>query len=182
MPKAKASSPDGLTDRQRAFVGHYIKTLNATQSALKAGYSKRTAQVIGYENLLKPAIKAALATENAKRHKASEITRERILEGFAEAAFSPVDEPLKWSDRNKALDSLAKSFGMYDDKGPALTVSVNINDSASIAREIAGRITGIAARLGAGGVPSQSDAGGERGTPLELAPFLGKTKPDSSAG
>ena len=45
-----------LTVNQRRFVEEYCKDFNATQAAIRAGYSERTARVIGQENLLKPAI------------------------------------------------------------------------------------------------------------------------------
>jgi len=47
-----------LTPKQKKFADEYIKTGNATQSAIEAGYSKRTAAVIATENLQKPYIKA----------------------------------------------------------------------------------------------------------------------------
>lgn len=46
-----------LTMKQKRFADEYIKSGNVTQSAIEAGYSKKTARVIGQENLLKPAIK-----------------------------------------------------------------------------------------------------------------------------
>lgn len=49
-----------LTPKQKKFADEYIKTGNATQSAIEAGYSKKTAQVIGAENLLKPMVKSYL--------------------------------------------------------------------------------------------------------------------------
>lgn len=45
-----------LTPKQKAFADYYIETGNATQSAIKAGYSKKTASETGYENLRKPHI------------------------------------------------------------------------------------------------------------------------------
>lgn len=50
-----------LTPKQQKFADEYIKTGNATQSAIEAGYSKKTAQVIGAENLTKPMIKSYIA-------------------------------------------------------------------------------------------------------------------------
>ncbi|ORI85687.1 terminase small subunit [Leuconostoc lactis] len=47
-----------LTPKQKKFADEYIKTGNATQSAIEAGYSKKTAAVIAAENLIKPNIKA----------------------------------------------------------------------------------------------------------------------------
>ena len=46
-----------MTYKQELFIQEYIKTGNATSSAIKAGYSKKTARVIGQENLTKPYIK-----------------------------------------------------------------------------------------------------------------------------
>jgi phage terminase small subunit len=45
-----------LTAKQQAFVDEYLKTRNATQAAIAAGYSPKTAHVIGWENLRKPEV------------------------------------------------------------------------------------------------------------------------------
>ena len=47
-----------LNDKQKAFADYYIESLNATQSAIRAGYSVDCARSIGYENLTKPHIKS----------------------------------------------------------------------------------------------------------------------------
>lgn len=62
-----------LTPKQQAFAEHYIELGNATQAAIQAGYSKKTARVIGQENLLKPAIKSYI-DERMK-----EIASKRIM-------------------------------------------------------------------------------------------------------
>ena len=49
-----------LTNKQRAFISEYLKDFNATQAALRAGYSPKTAKAIGCENLTKPDIKAEI--------------------------------------------------------------------------------------------------------------------------
>lgn len=50
----------GLTRKQRVFIDEYLRTWNATQAALRAGYSVRTAYSIGSENLRKPEIAEAI--------------------------------------------------------------------------------------------------------------------------
>ena len=55
-----------MTPKQRAFVYEYLKDFNATQAAIRAGYSKKTARFIGCENLTKPNI-AELIDEEFKR-------------------------------------------------------------------------------------------------------------------
>jgi phage terminase small subunit len=55
-----------LTPKQRAFADYYIESGNATESAKRAGYSEKTARVIGQENLLKPAIKTYIDKQMQK--------------------------------------------------------------------------------------------------------------------
>ena len=55
-----------LTTKQRLFADEYIKSGNATQSALKAGYSPKTVRSIGQENLTKPDIKAYIDAKMAE--------------------------------------------------------------------------------------------------------------------
>lgn len=62
-----------LTAKQKKFADNYIKTGNATQSAIDAGYSKKTAKSVGSENLTKPDIKAYID------EKMKEIESERIM-------------------------------------------------------------------------------------------------------
>ena len=50
-----------LTPKQAAFVAEYLVDLNATQAAIRAGYSAKTAGSVGAENLSKPEIAAAIA-------------------------------------------------------------------------------------------------------------------------
>ncbi|MDY6267893.1 MAG: terminase small subunit [Selenomonadaceae bacterium] len=49
-----------MTEKQKRFVDYFIETGNQTEAAKKAGYSEKTARVMGQENMLKPAIKAAI--------------------------------------------------------------------------------------------------------------------------
>lgn len=55
-----------LTAKQEAFVREYLVDLNATQAAIRAGYSKKTARAVGSENLTKPDIAEAVAKAQAK--------------------------------------------------------------------------------------------------------------------
>lgn len=76
-----------MTPKQKAFVAEYLIDLNATQAAIRAGYSARTAEVIGYENLRKPQIAAAVQGAMDKRANRLEITADRVLQEFAKVAF-----------------------------------------------------------------------------------------------
>jgi phage terminase small subunit len=58
VSKTTEAPPKKLTDKQQQFCLQYIIDLNATQAAIRAGYSKKTAAAIGHENLRKPEIQA----------------------------------------------------------------------------------------------------------------------------
>ena len=75
-----------LTAKQKAFVQEYLIDLNATQAAIRAGYSTDTAKVIGSENLTKPDIQEAIQEAMAAREKRTEITQEMVLRELAKIA------------------------------------------------------------------------------------------------
>lgn len=54
---------DGLTAQQRRFVAEYLKDGNATQAAIRAGYSKKSAEQIGYQLLQKTSVAKAIAQQ-----------------------------------------------------------------------------------------------------------------------
>jgi len=62
MENKETEKLEELNDRQRRFVEQYCIHFNASRAAREAGYSENTAAVIGCENLIKPNIKAAIAT------------------------------------------------------------------------------------------------------------------------
>ena len=68
-----------LTPKQQRFVEEYLIDLNATQAAIRAGYSQKTAHSIGHENLSKPEIAAALQEAQEKRSESVGIDAEWIL-------------------------------------------------------------------------------------------------------
>ena len=61
--KQKNNAKSKLTTKQKKWADEYIKTGNATQSAINAGYSEKTAKQIGTENLAKPVLKAYIAKQ-----------------------------------------------------------------------------------------------------------------------
>lgn len=76
-----------LTDKQRRFVAEYLVDLNGTQAAIRAGYSAKRADAIGYENLRKPEIAAAVAESMKAREQRTQITQDRVLQELARIAF-----------------------------------------------------------------------------------------------
>ena len=69
----------GLTGKQKAFVDEYLKDLNATQAAIRAGYSKKTARQTGQENMTKPVIKAAIEQGQNARAERCQVDADYVL-------------------------------------------------------------------------------------------------------
>ena len=73
-----------LTAKQQAFCEEYLIDLNATQAAIRAGYSAKTAVVIGCENLIKPNISEVIQELMAKRSEKVGVDAEWVLKGIEE--------------------------------------------------------------------------------------------------
>ena len=81
-----------LTAKQKRFIEEYLIDLNATQAAIRAGYSPESAKEIGCENLTKPNIKAAIDKAMAERSRRTGISQDRVLQELAKIAFvNPTD-------------------------------------------------------------------------------------------
>lgn len=76
-----------MTPKQELFCKEYMVDLNATQAAIRAGYSAKTAEKIGSENLRKPEIAEKIQLLMNQRSQKTEITAQRVLEEIAKLAF-----------------------------------------------------------------------------------------------
>ena len=118
-----------LTPKQQKFADYYIETGNATESAIKAGYSKKTARVIGQENLQKPAIKSYIdkrmkeladkrimgmqeALELLTSIARGEMTEEVVVT-FADG-YRKVNKAPDIKERLKALEQILKRFAVSE--------------------------------------------------------------------
>jgi len=101
-----------LTAKQELFIQYYMISLNATESAIKAGYSKRSANNIGPDNLLKPIIKNEIALRLAKRATDNGITADYVLKGIKAIA----DKGERENDKLKAYELLGKHLKLFVDK------------------------------------------------------------------
>lgn len=82
--------PDVFSDKMEAFCQNYLIDFNATQAAIRSGYSEKTAYSIGQENLKKPDIQARISALRIEMGKGFNITRERIAQEYARIAFFDV--------------------------------------------------------------------------------------------
>jgi phage terminase small subunit len=76
-----------VTPKQERFVAEYLVDLNATQAAIRAGYSEKTASSIGEENLRKPEIAAAVAEKTQQQLAKADVTAQMVKDRLAALAF-----------------------------------------------------------------------------------------------
>ena len=142
-----------LTAKQKIFCDEYIISLNATQAAIEAGYSKKTARKIAAENLTKPVIQSYIS-ERMKQKESSLIatqdevlqyltsvlrgerqTTDTVLVGIGDGCqeVQEVEKKPSEKDRLKAAELLGKRYGLYTDKISAdvdmsLDISIDYGD------------------------------------------------------
>ncbi|HBN9516818.1 TPA: terminase small subunit [Pseudomonas aeruginosa] len=73
-----------LTKKQRLFVDEYLIDLNATQAAIRAGYSTRRATEIGYQLLQRPEVAQAIQAAMAERSKRTEVEADYVIRRLRE--------------------------------------------------------------------------------------------------
>lgn len=87
-----------LTDKQKRFCDEYVVDLNATQSAIRAGYSEKTAGSQGQRLLQNVEIQNEINAINAKRSAKTGITAEKVLTELGKIAFSDLKEYLSFDE------------------------------------------------------------------------------------
>ncbi len=85
--RSEASATKALNPKQERFVAEYLVDLNATQAAIRAGYSPKTAGVQAFDLLKKPEIAAALERQRNQHAKNTGLTVERVLQEAMRLAF-----------------------------------------------------------------------------------------------
>ena len=121
-----------MTPRQRKFCDEYLISGNATDAAIKAGYSPKTAKQTGSENLAKPDLKAYIETELEKLHSAKIADAEEVLQyltsvmrgehtvqvlKLAGDGFQTItDIDVSTKERIKAAELIGKRYSLFTDK------------------------------------------------------------------
>lgn len=117
-----------LTPRQEAFVLQYLVDLNATQAAIRAGYSKRSASAIGVALLGKTHVREAVETARARRAEQVERTALDVLRDIQELTRT-AREAGQFKTALRGLELEGKHLGMFTEK---LDMSMNVRLSAAI--------------------------------------------------
>ena len=109
---------DKLTVKQEKFCYEYCQDYNATQAAVRAGYSKKTAYQIGHDNLKKVEIKKKILSVRKELIEEAKITPAMILAEYAKLAFTSIDDYLSFDSEefiNKKGQTMIKNNVRFKD-------------------------------------------------------------------
>lgn len=113
-----------LTEKQKRFCEEYLIDLNATQAAIRAGYSSKNASRIAVELLNKTQVSDFLEKTRKEQSERTGITADAVLKELEKIAF--IDVELSSKDKMKALELLGKHLGMFEKQ--EITATVEIKD------------------------------------------------------
>ena len=119
-----------LNPKQQAFVREYLVDFNATQAAIRAGYSPKTAGVQGHELLKKPEISEEVDRGRARLASKAAITAEEVINGLkreAQAADNDGARVAAWSWLGKHLKLFTEKQELAGADGAPLQIAININ-------------------------------------------------------
>ena len=135
-----------LNNKQRRFVDEYLIDLNATQAAIRAGYSAKTAGQIGDENLKKPEIKQAVSDRMKDREQRTGITQDMVLRELAKIGFADIRKAVKWGTDLPVVNNETGEVLMVN--GVALVSSEQLDDdTAAAVSEISQTAQGIKIKM-----------------------------------
>lgn len=143
-----------LSEKQKRFVAEYLIDLNATQAAIRAGYSAKTAQEQGSRLLSNVMVAAEIADGAKKRIRKAEITAQDVLEGlYIEATRE--GEGSSHGARVSAWGLLGKYHKLFTDRIEAdISGDITVTDAKSKLQHIVSRLAGTSSK---GGGSQQSE-------------------------
>ncbi len=109
-----------LTPKQERFIEEYVADPNATQAAIKAGYSRKTARWIGSENLTKPYIAAAIAKAQVALVERTQVTQDAVIADLVAVVKEAREAtPPQLGAAVSALTRIGQHIGMWPKDAPS---------------------------------------------------------------
>ncbi len=116
-----------MTPKQELFVKGFLIDLNATQAAIRAGYSKKRADAIGYDLLRNTEVQTAIQAAMNKRSAKIEITADRVLEEIANMAFVNIQDLYDENGILKPINELPRHVA-----AGIQSVKVNLTEACAV--------------------------------------------------
>ena len=166
-----------LTAKQERFVEEYLVDLNAKQAAIRAGYSKKTAEVQGSRLLSNAKVAEVVQAGRDKRSKRAELTQDMVIAEMRRIGFSDIRKLVSWGERpiSEDMDEDARVYPVE------LVSSENIDDDTAAAiSEVSLTAQGVKVKLydkqsalvnlgkHLGAFPTRLEHGGPGGGPVEF--------------
>ncbi|MDN5938133.1 MAG: terminase small subunit [Salinisphaera sp.] len=99
-----------LTRRQKLFVEEYLVDANATQAAIRSGYSAKTAYSLAQTVLRKPHVAAEIAAAQKRRSERTQITADKVLTEMARVGLSDIRHAFDEDGKVKPIDEWSNAF------------------------------------------------------------------------
>lgn len=140
-----------LTAKQQRFVEEYLIDLNATQAAIRAGYSPKTANEQGARLLANASVQEAIAKAMAERSRRTGISQDRVIQELARIAFVNPQKVINSEDASIRADATEDDLAciqsvkvktMDGEKGSSVEREVRLNDKMR-ALELLGKHLGM---------------------------------------
>lgn len=141
----------GLTEKQQRFVEEYLIDLNATQAAIRAGYSEKTAYSQAERLLRNVEVQSAIVEAKSNRSDRTKITQDRVLKELSRIAFGDIRQVMSWDNEAvtlKSSDELSDAdAAMVSEVSQTVTatggtIKLKVHDKMK-ALELAGRHLGL---------------------------------------
>ncbi|OME58214.1 hypothetical protein BSK59_08500 [Paenibacillus odorifer] len=112
-----------LTEKEEIFILEYLRDFNATRAAMAAGYSKKTAYVIGWENLRKPKVQAKIAEHKEAVTSELGLSVQRVIAEYLKIAFADTSDYVEFGQTEEPV--LNEYGPVLDQEGVQLTRTVD---------------------------------------------------------
>lgn len=115
-----------LTEKQKRFADEYLIDLNATQAAIRAGYSAKTAEQMGYKLVQNSLVSKYIQERQKRREKRTEITQDKVLAELSKIGFASITDYLEYKTVQRVIE--------YKDGEPVIdwAMLVNAFESAGV--------------------------------------------------
>lgn len=124
QPELDKQDDNGLSMKNRIFIGEYLRDFNATRAAMAAGYSKKTAYSIGWELLRKPEIQVAIKKYTESIMSDVGLNAQRILMEYMKIAFADITDFIEFGQEEHIARN-KKGEIQKDEDGKPITFKVN---------------------------------------------------------